>query len=501
MPAASGVLTQIEALPIKRISQHLPPVARAPTSGVASKEVEGVVSRRAPGFRASPWLHILLFEARLVRFREWIEGFISLTFLVLGLVLTGVQVYKGHWVGLSGGFWGFVALAGLLNTLRSGVGGWFRALLEAPALRSSESVDAQVLSRNAQPIDRNAMTLACYHGAVVRYPEVDRHLCTHGDFRLVDDTQRRSEILDHLRKNRARTGRLLRTFHSESRTARRMFHDDWKVCLANELDPRKPDAYVFRGSFFLSALTHDLTHLDIIPSVTSETMQNESTAVENLRSHLLDEGGRIRSIDVTRTLPNHIGVNTLAITSDGWLQLWVQSISARYSGLLLGPTGSGSLDWKDRRGTSSLREMLIRGMQREYLEESTRVRMKLDPEQIAMTEVIGYFRNIGRGGLPGFVGITMLRARADQLKPNNSETYRKSEWQHEWPAKDPERLICSLRELLEKPERLSVPLHACTAAVLDTSEKHPRLLETLYKLQESFPGPQFVLLQPAGADL
>ena len=115
----------------------------------------------------------------------------------------------------------------------------------------------------------------------------------------------------------------------------------------------------------------------------------------------------------------HIGVNTLGITKDNFLCLWMQ-VKGQHSNGLLAPTGSGSMDWADVRNIRrkcnktmplNLVDVVKFAAERELKEES------FDKDGLARlakcvqalrTDVIGFYRWGSRGGIPGFLCVTKI---------------------------------------------------------------------------------------------
>ena len=120
----------------------------------------------------------------------------------------------------------------------------------------------------------------------------------------------------------------------------------------------------------------------------------------------------------------HIGVNTLGITTDGNICLWRQH-SGQFSYNKLSPSGSGSMDWNDLRHAKGdrIETAVIYGAERELSEEAfdsdTRMalrKMKNEGFQI-QTSIAGMFRWGSRGGLPGFVLVSLIPLKFGDIKP------------------------------------------------------------------------------------
>lgn len=121
----------------------------------------------------------------------------------------------------------------------------------------------------------------------------------------------------------------------------------------------------------------------------------------------------------TSRLSNHIGINILAITRKGYLIVQKQGAGAIVNPGRLVPSSSGSLDWEDvdivlsRSEAQKCRlvDVLLEGMIRELKEEDG------FHESIVLAKwVIGYSRDLIRGGKPDFYGVCIV----DNVKPSIS---------------------------------------------------------------------------------
>jgi len=156
--------------------------------------------------------------------------------------------------------------------------------------------------------------------------------------------------------------------------------------------------------FFDSQCSNDLCALRITHRRTGEEFDPRSTLLADARGHL-------RTL-AESMLADAVGVSTLAVTADGALVLVRQSRHNAASPMLLAASGSGSLEPRDLRGSSSgaLQDVLRRGMQRELCEETG-----IRPDEIRNTTVAGFARWLERGAKPEFFGLTELSATVHDL--------------------------------------------------------------------------------------
>ncbi len=134
----------------------------------------------------------------------------------------------------------------------------------------------------------------------------------------------------------------------------------------------------------------------------------------------------------------HLGANTIAITKDGYALFWRQERGDHSNGLW-SMSGMGSMDYEDLFAGGDSRESLDfnlvikKAAERELTEEmfkgqipnaaisklpvigktATRKSIEMD------TRIIGFFRWVALGGLPGFICVTKLDKTLNDLKSNN----------------------------------------------------------------------------------
>jgi hypothetical protein len=115
---------------------------------------------------------------------------------------------------------------------------------------------------------------------------------------------------------------------------------------------------------------------------------------------------------------DHIGVSTLLYTCDGYIFVFRQAGNAGYNANYFMPTGSGSMDYADFKEGEDLREMIIRGAERELAEESS-LKKLMGNEVFAShlhTTVIGYYRDMERGGKPEFCCVSRIKKTKEDVR-------------------------------------------------------------------------------------
>lgn len=132
----------------------------------------------------------------------------------------------------------------------------------------------------------------------------------------------------------------------------------------------------------------------------------------------MDRRGFVRDLEQSWSA-NHIGISTLAFTTDLQVVLVQQSDGNVSERGRVAPSGSGSAEPRDcLQNIEPLTDVLGRAMERELREECN-----LDGVPMR-TKVLGYSRWIDHGAMPEFYGVTALgvdeRAMLD-LKVSRSE--------------------------------------------------------------------------------
>ncbi|UOX90071.1 hypothetical protein MUY14_05405 [Amycolatopsis sp. FBCC-B4732] len=162
-----------------------------------------------------------------------------------------------------------------------------------------------------------------------------------------------------------------------------------------------------RARFFDAVCSNELGTLRITRTDTGEEYDLR-------KAELTDSAGALRELSGS-ALADHVGVSTVAFTTDGKLVTVRQSTLNAVSGLLLAPSGSGSLEPRDLRtpdggARQALHTAVRAGMERELCEESG-----LTPADIRSTKVTGFARWMDRGAKPEFFGLTELAADSAEV--------------------------------------------------------------------------------------
>ncbi|NMG60627.1 hypothetical protein E1H12_19455 [Geitlerinema sp. P-1104] len=298
--------------------------------------------------------------------------------------------------------------------------------------------------------------------------------------KLIFNRKHKNKIIKKLQGESQNYRDILLCKYYESRRQGRMFFDEKKISLLTTISGTTTSVEIFESSYFLSFITNDLSTLNV--EKYNDTLEPTllQSAAKNFPCHDFDNNPKMKAFKGS-LMSNHIGSNTLAITRSGRLIIWRQGRSAQRSTGLLAPTGSGSLDIKDLDYKHlNLESLVIAGMERELLEECHKSGDFINWSLIEKTKLIGFYRWIGKGGLPGFLGVTKLAVDIEDILPNISEVDNPKYIQTDYPADDIESLRNTINFLLKKPRMLSVPLHANLYSLIRVIYKTPQHLNFLF---------------------
>ena len=120
----------------------------------------------------------------------------------------------------------------------------------------------------------------------------------------------------------------------------------------------------------------------------------------------------------------HVGIEVLAVSADDVFRVALQSKRTEFSQNMRAPLGSGSVDWSDTHGASSLKAAIRNAARRELSEEWGGTNTKIYHKLNQLTpEPIGYFRNVLRLGKPQFVCLVRLNCKDHELSADVSEVF------------------------------------------------------------------------------
>lgn len=321
------------------------------------------------------------------------------------------------------------------------------------AMARSDSVDSWLRSSDAMLVE-------------------DRHKLARAEAGL----QRQAAALEGMLRARAR-----RSYHSDPP---RIFVNETKIGLSGPLGPGTDSIAVYPVGYYHSVLTNEAAVRYMAPR------DGESGRLFDGR-HVFPadrnaDGSWVLHDVAESGMADHIGVSTLLVTRDRKLVFWNQADGVQQSRNRFVSTGSGSADWRDvsfEGGVASLKETLIRAMERELREES----LQKGQHMRCTTEVIGFFRWIDRGGKPEFVGVTSSDIDAARLSPNLNEVNRRGRQALRYDVPDLAALVAAL-EQVKVDSRTSLSLHCNAVALQHAIAEAPEKWAAFLKLDHDAAG-------------
>ena len=201
------------------------------------------------------------------------------------------------------------------------------------------------------------------------------------------------------------------------------FFNEKKLCQASEIIQSGSCAYVrvSKGCYYNSFLTNDI--------YTAVLSDQEGTRIH---PPLNASTYPIKKLDES-VFSNHMGVTTLAVSSDNYVMILRHNNKTAISANKLAGSGSGSVDFTDwhQSTDTDLREIIIRTAHRELYEEAGFKELEKQGIKID-SKVIGMFRNLERGGKPDYCLVTYIDADhfvlQDAFKAEKKEVVNNSQF-------------------------------------------------------------------------
>lgn len=253
-----------------------------------------------------------------------------------------------------------------------------------------------------------------------------------------------------------------------------MFFNEQKIGVASPIRRSIAELTLYRTDYYSSALTGDIAE----SIVEAEAGGHSRVVLQGKSSYPSVNDGEIKrfvEFDQSGSSSLHLGVDVLAVTSDYYLQVWVQTKKNEHSPDMAAPTGSGSIDWADLKGVTTLKELIEAGGRRELFEESAERRGNATAWKVQGVRPIGYFRMPQRGGKPQFALLAKLGVLRAELVANPDEVRNAN--LHFYVPNLP-ALRQAVDNLIAEPERqLSRPLLGALMALRTAMDKRPEVVE------------------------
>lgn len=291
-----------------------------------------------------------------------------------------------------------------------------------------------------------------------------------GRQRLMKALQRRADVLATI---------LCSKWVREQKQGNRFFNDP-KVGVFSPIRSNAGTLSLGKVDYFSAFLTNELT----AATVTVRRNGQHVPFYDGTKEFPWSEGDSRRLYGLeSYDAANHLGVSTLGLTQDHFIVFWWQGSNSQVSQRLRAPTGSGSLDWQDMRDTVSARKLLLTGLEREFHEESNRRGVRAQ-RQIEESMLLGYFRNLNRGGKPDFVALSRLNVNHVELGPNDDEVEERSRLDRQLveSLQDLDALCARLLDEDDNARTLSIPLWANLLALRQAIRDDPQTIREFLQL-------------------
>ncbi|MCE5314152.1 MAG: hypothetical protein ABFD49_11960 [Armatimonadota bacterium] len=181
--------------------------------------------------------------------------------------------------------------------------------------------------------------------------------------------------------------------------SKRIIFNSLKVRMASDITPesvlRHERVKIQKTDYFSSCCTNDMIGWAV-------RLRKSKTVVYDGMSYMIN-GNALSDLSDSEC-SNDIGISTLVFTRDGYMILPYNSMDSAKSPGKLAPA-SGSADWKDLKGCSTLQEFVIRAMEREMVEECG---LRQSNDQFVRTHLTGYARYLNLGGKPEYFGVSII---------------------------------------------------------------------------------------------
>lgn len=169
---------------------------------------------------------------------------------------------------------------------------------------------------------------------------------------------------------------------------------------------------------------------------------------------------------------NHLGVDVVAVTTDGRVVLTLQGEKNDTSQGMLAASGSGSMDWKDLLHCPDLVRLAKNTMLREMSEElGLRGRATVGPADI---RVLRYVRVTNWGGKPQFCGVARLSEVNEEVR-GIERRYHRDHFSIEFdPESGAREFALTVRDYVEEnAKRISFPLYETLDVLCAWLERDP----------------------------
>src|SRR5699024_1801097 len=331
-------------------------------------------------------------------------------------------------------------------------------------IKDDDTVYLSKLSSKSQENSQmeNYSTDNSIDNSVIWDRKLNRYLWNN-EIELKIDYNKKKKVRNFILKNREIITPFFQYKYYNSKKNNQLFFNETKLCMSSDINSLRSYVKCYQGNYFNSFLTNEIS-TSVLKRKEDATIIYDASNFFPIKYNHVDNSYSLQSIDMCE-MSNHIGVSTLAITSDYYLVIRKQGASSQQNINQFVPTGSGSCNWSDITN-KSLNETIKYAMLRELWEENGGKKVYPEFEKYGTTKILGYFRWLQRAGKPEFVGITKLNCSLDMLTPDEIElidttnkAVKDSYYLESWD--DLPTIITEIEQI----GNLSVPLHMCLKAL------------------------------------
>ncbi|MEO0369891.1 MAG: hypothetical protein AAF231_00400 [Pseudomonadota bacterium] len=292
----------------------------------------------------------------------------------------------------------------------------------------------------------------------------------------------KNEILRSLRVHSTHFVRFGRRAMLNSILRNKALINEKKVAFAEQFPPAGGTISVYQTDYFTSLCSAERRLEDVI-------------AEENGHRHILIDAKDWKAVqrrgqkfrlptifDNSPPISLHIGIEVLAVSSDGVFRVAIQSERTEFSRSMRAPLGSGSVDWDDTAGAITLKAVIRNAARRELAEEWGDANLDVFQKLSQLTpEPIGYFRSVLRLGKPQFVCLVRLNCKDHELSADASEILRDT--RACFDAHDLEGLRVALDSILSRSgdQVDSAPLLGAAHILRDLIRKRPERIREILR--------------------
>lgn len=183
------------------------------------------------------------------------------------------------------------------------------------------------------------------------------------------------------------------------------FYNEDKLCMVSEIDIQRGKVNVCKGNYYNSFVTNEMFCKRLCHNTKSHyVLPPLNPFVQSITSLSRDS-----------LFSNHIGASGLLMTIDGYIIILEHNNKTAVSPNLFQPTCSGSSDYIDWTAQKKKQQFSLQSVIEEIVLRELKEETCVNRDQVTKIELIGFFRNLKRGGKPDFCSLIHSSLTADQF--------------------------------------------------------------------------------------